>query len=323
MTASCRYRCGDIARPAGDASVEAPRYQPAPQTVRLDQTGQGHREFCSWHQTEWRSLLVREFISAPVVEDGSVVALPDQLLVLVLSGSKTIESRHGSQWRRSRFTPGRLSMTMPGRPTLVRWRCDSAEPQRSLHVHLPGQLLEDTAIQLWGVDHVRYRMPDALSVSDPILEQVLRGLHYTSRAGVDDLYAQSAAAYLAAHLLSAHSGLGELPRLRQGGAAVTRAQQFIRDNVQTSITLADIAASANLSAFHFLRVFKAATGETPGRYLTRIRLEAAMQLLATTNFPVREIAARCGFRSASSLTAAFRAYQGGTPTQFRLVAHRR
>ena len=320
----CHYRCSDAAaRRENDRRQQDARYEPAPQTVCLDYAGQGHREFCSWHETEWRSLLVREFVSAPVAEDIAVGALPDQLLVLVLSGSKAIESRHNRHWRRSRFTPGRLSLTMPGRPTQVRWRCESQEPQRSLHVHLPGQLLDDTAVQLWGADRGCYRMPDALSVSDPVLEHVLRGLHYAARAGVDDLYAQSAAAYLAVHLLSAHSGLGEVPRLGEAGSAVTRARQFIRDNLHTRLTLSDIAASANLSTFHFLRVFKDATGETPRRYLTRVRLEAVMQLLATTSLPIGDIATHCGFGSASSLAAAFRAAHGETPTQFRRAAPRR
>lgn len=319
----CRYRCGDGEGPEGDPRTPTIRYEPASQTVRLDHTGQGHREFCSWHETGWRSLLLREFVSAPVVEDVAVAALPDQLLVLVLGGSKVIESRHGNHWRRSRFSPGRLSMTMPGRPTRVRWRCDSDEPQRSLHVHLPGQLLDDTAMQLWGADRGCYRMPDALSVCDPLLEQVLRGLHEAARAGVDDLYPQSAAAYLAVHLLSAHGGLGALPQMREDRSAVKRAQQFIHDNLHTPITLADIAASADLSVFHFLRVFKAGTGETPRRYLTRMRLEEAIQLLEATSLPVRDIAARCGFGTASSLGAAFRASRGETPTHFRRVAHRR
>lgn len=260
---------------------------------------------------------MREFVSLPEVDDAHVPALPDQLLVLVLTGRKEIESRGGGHWRRSHFLPGRLSMTMPGRETHVRWRCDPDREQRSLHLHLPGQVMADTAEALWGVAGASAAMPDALSVEDAVLEQVVLGVYRAARAGVDDFYAQSAATFLAAHLLSTHGGLGTIPRGGTSTPMVRRAEEFIRDNHHVPISLADIARSACLTPFHFHRVFRSVTGETPHRYLMRVRDEAATRLLSTTNFPIREISGRCGFASASHFTAAFRAAHGRTPSAYR------
>jgi len=51
------------------------------------------------------------------------------------------------------------------------------------------------------------------------------------------------------------------------------------DNLHLSLSLADIARAADLSSFHFLRVFKAATGQTPHRYLNGLRLRSACRHL--------------------------------------------
>lgn len=87
----------------------------------------------------------------------------------------------------------------------------------------------------------------------------------------------------------------------------------MRDNLHLPMTLADIAGSAHLSQYHFLRLFKAATGEPPRRYLTRLRVERARRHLLQGRSTLAEIARRCGFTSADHLSAAFRRELGARP----------
>jgi len=270
-----------------------------------------------WPEVGWTSLRLRQFDNAERAE----LHLPpsgDQSIVLVDSGVTTIESRHGSSWRGAAYGPGLIGLTAPGQPTDVRWR--GTERTFTTHVELPGPLIDRVCVELWGRDATRLGRPDTLAVEDPVLSSVIGALCAAARAGVDEFYAESAAALLAAHLLTAHASA---PPPRESGREdrrVRRAARFIRDNHQLPLTLAEMAAVADLSPFHFLRVFKAHTGETPYRFLTKIRVEHARRHLARPDLSVTEIAHLCGFASPSRLTAAFRGETGLSPSEFRAAA---
>ena len=96
-----------------------------------------------------------------------------------------------------------------------------------------------------------------------------------------------------------------------------RVMAFIEANLQESIGLADLAQAAGLSANHFLRVFKLATGETPYHFLRTRRLERARQLLADERIPLAELALECGFANQAHFTAAFSREIGISPGRYR------
>ncbi|WP_433266785.1 AraC family transcriptional regulator [Actinosynnema sp. CS-041913] len=101
-----------------------------------------------------------------------------------------------------------------------------------------------------------------------MVEQLVRALPEAGDA--DDLYAESAAAFLATHLPT--RGRGErLPGPEH--AAVRAGIAVMRDRLAEPLAPADIAAEVHLSVYHFIRVFRAATGETPHRFLTRLRVD--------------------------------------------------
>src|SRR5262249_27858422 len=82
-------------------------------------------------------------------------------------------------------------------------------------------------------------------------------------------------------------------------------------------TLADAAAEAYLSPFHFLRLFRQAFGETPHEFLTRVRLERAQLLLSTSRRPVTEVCLDVGFSSLGSFSTLFSRRVGVSPSVFR------
>lgn len=96
-----------------------------------------------------------------------------------------------------------------------------------------------------------------------------------------------------------------------------RVIEFIEANLQESIGLDDLAQAAGLSANHFLRVFKLATGETPYHFLRARRLERARQLLADNAMPLAELALECGFANQAHFTAAFSREVGISPGRYR------
>lgn len=84
-----------------------------------------------------------------------------------------------------------------------------------------------------------------------------------------------------------------------------------------------IAREAGYSRYHFIRAFRAAYGESPGRYLTRRRIERAQYLLRSANLTVTEVCHLVGFASLGSFSTRFRELCGVSPVQFQREAHRR
>ncbi|MBV8293749.1 MAG: helix-turn-helix transcriptional regulator, partial [Mycobacterium sp.] len=77
------------------------------------------------------------------------------------------------------------------------------------------------------------------------------------------------------------------------------------------------------SAFHFARLFKAATGDSPFQFVTRKRMERAKELLRKTRLPVSDIAERVGYQQPSHFSARFRSVLGCRPDAYRKSTGRR
>ena len=96
-----------------------------------------------------------------------------------------------------------------------------------------------------------------------------------------------------------------------------RVIELIEANLDRPIGLDDLAAVGGLSPYHFSRMFKLTTGETPYRYVRARRLDRARTLLARTTLPLAEIALACGFANQSHFTAAFGRAGGLSPGEYR------
>lgn len=99
--------------------------------------------------------------------------------------------------------------------------------------------------------------------------------------------------------------------------AIQQAISSMRERYYEPITLRDLAAEVFVSPFHFSRVFAKATGITPGRYLTAIRLFEAKRLLLTTSLTVADIVCTVGYSSVGTFTTRFTRAVGMTPSQYR------
>ncbi|MBT2412344.1 helix-turn-helix transcriptional regulator [Streptomyces sp. ISL-12] len=268
------------------------------------------RTFCSWEEAGWRSVLVQGFVHAPEAEALPLPGTRDLHLVLCTGGDAVMRTRDGGRTTRRRWVPGRLELIPPGRPTLRGYR--AAAPLRSVQVHLPRAAVERTAAELGGPAPDFEALAAAVGTGDPLVEQVVRAL--AASPDGSDLYAESAAAFLLTHLLT-RGRARPLPGPEH--AAVRAAVALMRERLADPLTVADLAAEARLSTYHFIRVFREATGETPHRYLARLRIAEARRLLTGTGEPLDRIAARCGFSGAGSLSAAFLKHVGVRPSAYR------
>jgi AraC family transcriptional regulator len=94
-------------------------------------------------------------------------------------------------------------------------------------------------------------------------------------------------------------------------------REFINENLDEDLSLAEIAAVADLSQYHFARAFRKTTGLTPQQYLMRQRIERAKELLAKDDLPLVEVSLRAGFKNQSHFTTLFRKFTKLTPKTWR------
>jgi AraC family transcriptional regulator len=98
---------------------------------------------------------------------------------------------------------------------------------------------------------------------------------------------------------------------------VVEAIRLVESDAARPVRLQDLAASAGMSKYHFLRVFRRLTGMTPYQYLLSARMRRAALELASSRRPVLDVALDSGFGDLSTFNHRFRATFGATPTQYR------
>ncbi|MGO4182154.1 helix-turn-helix domain-containing protein [Paenibacillus sp. TAF43_2] len=84
-------------------------------------------------------------------------------------------------------------------------------------------------------------------------------------------------------------------------------------------SLDDVAAAAGLSKYYFTRMFMKTTGMSPMDFVTKLRIEKAVQLLRSSSLTVEEIAHTVGYSSGSYFSKVFRSRVGFPPADFRLA----
>ena len=151
---------------------------------------------------------------------------------------------------------------------------------------------------------------------------VLGELAQAAAQGTSDLGVDEAALLFAsrfAALASDRPHADAAPTARDRRRAV-EAALWIDAHSHTQLDLATIARAAGVSAFHFLRLFRAALGVTPHQYLLRARLRRAARLLAEDGRTITDVAQDAGFNDLSNFVRTFHRAAGVSPGAFRKAA---
>ncbi|MFG1796443.1 helix-turn-helix domain-containing protein [Nocardia sp. NPDC049149] len=224
-----------------------------------------------------------------------------------------MERRNGGRGTRYTWAPGLVDLRLPDESVVLRFHAE--QPMRSVQILVPRDTVDAAAAQLSGRTVDFEAMAASLSTGDPLIEEVARAL--TVPGIGDDLYAESAAAFLSMHLLTRHARSSAPRAPVRDDQRVRSAVAVMRERFADPITLADIAGEVHLSVYHLVRVFRKATGTTPHRFLTTLRVEAAKRLLRDTELSIDQIAPRCGFGSTGALSNAFLRHTGTRPSVYR------
>ena len=100
-----------------------------------------------------------------------------------------------------------------------------------------------------------------------------------------------------------------------------RAHAYIEAHLDGDPSIADLAAECRLSATHFARGFRQATGIPPHRWLLKRRIERAKELLLGGELELAQIALDCGFSDQSHFTRMFVQSQGQSPGKWRRLRY--
>jgi transcriptional regulator GlxA family with amidase domain len=101
------------------------------------------------------------------------------------------------------------------------------------------------------------------------------------------------------------------------GDPFTDTLTWVQEHLAEGVSVDDLARRAAMSPRSFARRFRAATGTTPHRWLTRQRVLLAQRLLETTDLPIEEIAWRCGMGTGANLRLHFSAIVRASPATYR------
>jgi AraC family transcriptional regulator len=186
--------------------------------------------------------------------------------------------------------------------------------------------IEPTLLQQIGQDWIN---PDKvelrsqfMSKRDDLIQSIFSTLSAELATGGigSNLLIDSLKTTLAIHLLRNYCTTS--PRLSSyadglSAAKLTLIKDYINTHLDRDLKLSELSAIAQISPYHFLRLFKKSVGITPHQYILQQRIDRAKYLLKSSNLDISEIAFRVGFCDSSHLTRCFKNSLGKTPRQWR------
>src|SRR6266487_1708522 len=276
----------------------------------------------SSEEAGWEDLVVQAFHEPVEIEGWMRPATPNITLILFAGGAIRLEQRHvHGPWKRLSIHQGDLILR-PGMSYEVRWKSLSSVLTQTLHVRLSRDLLARTAQEVAGCDPARHPVEEHVGFQDPLLTQIgfalWRELEQPAPAG--NLYAQTAAHMLAMHLLRSYTSGASVIEEPSGGLTpqqMGRVLDFVQAQLDHDLSLEALAQQAGFSPYHFARLFRQTTGESPHQFVLRQRIERAQRLLKETDVSLAHVALESGFADQSHLTQTFKRYLGLTPRAYR------
>lgn len=264
----------------------------------------------------WDGVRVREFHYSGL--DVPVPGMRDYLVVVYKAGATAMNRRCEGDWQSQRVMPGSVSLLTRAAASHWRWTGDIEVCQ----IYLTCATVAKAASDAYERDIRDIAFLDVLRVDDPVLQGLATLFTREARDGGlgGRLYAEALRNQTCIHLLRHYADVNFSETRLQGGLSAVqcrRLTQYIEENLDQDITLADLAGVVELSVFHFTRKFRAQFGRPPHAYVMGQRLERAKRQLANSGLPLKVVAANSGFADQSHMTRLFRKILKATPAEYR------
>jgi AraC family transcriptional regulator len=269
----------------------------------------------------WVGLEADRYCEAPAFEFNPP-AITHHRLVLYTRPPEQLDLHYEGVKRHVPPPAGAISLVPAGTPHRVR----SSGCKDELHICLEPELVARVAAEAFGLDPARLTVPPLDGLDLPHLRAAMGavGVELTSGAAGGWLAAESLANVLVVRLIRHVLAPRRPERGRDGVLSRGRLQavlDYVEERLDAGLTLKQMAAVARLSAYHFARQFKAATGLPPHQFVILRRVERAKVLLqGSGDLSLAEVALHAGFSGQSVFCHHFKRLVGVTPRQFRMSA---
>lgn len=268
----------------------------------------------------WKNVALRSYHY--LGQDVIVPAMSDFMLVSYKTGTTPMQRRFEGRWKCETLGPGAASLLTRAQKAYWNWH----EPIDVTHVYLSGDLVADVASEVMDCSVSEVTLYDVLRVDDPVMSNAAEAISREARTrGLGGaLYVDTVARGLIIHLLRRYASVKFNESTRYGTLSPMQERriiEFIDANLGLSLDLKAIADALDMKPCLFAKQFRRSFGTPPYAFVKARRLERARRLLATTELPIKAIAADCGFCDQAHLTRMFSVAFGATPAVFRNQAH--
>lgn len=266
----------------------------------------------------WRSLYAAIFEECQF--QAVEPAIPHPYLIYHLARPTYVARKiEGFPIERALIGPRRICVAPGGATIETRHKGDP----EILQVYVRQSAYETAVNEMYGCSASEAEIIPRYAILDPLLEQLVLAIRNALQNGSDKdgLYMDSIAYMIAVHLARHHSS-----RSREASVTAPKALpgwktqrliEFIEENIDGDLSLEMMAREVQLCPIYLARVFKAAVGQSPHRYVLERRIERAKGLLRNTDLPTVDVALTSGFSSQSHLSNWFRRIVGVSPANYR------
>jgi AraC family transcriptional regulator len=256
-------------------------------------------------------------------ENIVIPAVPEPLIVWIVSGEAMVEERAlGGEWKGNRVLEGDFFLTTATAPTEMRWKVSGTLPFEVMHVYIGLTLLQHAIRDVCGKPIRAFTLREVSGEKDGILSSLLEQIkrELSERDPPSRLYIQGLARSLTVHVVRSYATASVQGAGPRGGLQAYKLRKIVDAMTQSlaeTFILSRYAAIAELSDFHFSRVFKQTTTLSPSSFFNRLRMEHAKVLLLESELSILDVCAAVGYASPSHLSTRFRGATGMTPSEYR------
>ncbi|NQY66055.1 MAG: helix-turn-helix transcriptional regulator, partial [Alteromonadaceae bacterium] len=195
---------------------------------------------------------------------------------------------------------------------------------RTVYRNTDDNYLKQLVLKTFDIDPRMLNLPELTFCEDKGLEAMFRYQMLAAdwRAGDNHLLIEQITDTILVSMIHG-MGIATFSEKVKGGLApkvVVQVCDFIHANFNRQIFLSELSAIAQLSDYHFCRMFKENMAKTPQEYLLSVRVEEVKRLSTTTKKSLADISLQCGFSNQSHMGRYFKKLMGISPSEFRKYA---